>query len=209
MSPARMNTPAAAPIAAPRASPVSFSVSSALASAISSLTSSLALSPTSSTATSSSDLPRSANSVHQPLEDAGEQEGAGEGDPRDDLRPLERALRVRRAPDRLPVGAGGRRGRGRIGLRAHAGAHDRRARDRGRRRRLGRGRLNLELGGLVGLSARLLGFRLGRLRALAGLALLARELLLGLLSGLGLVVGVRRLLLGLADLGLAQLGLEL
>src|SRR3954469_15185975 len=209
MSPARMNTPAAAPIAAPRARPVSFSVSSALASAISSLTSSWARSETSSIAVSSSDLPSCANSVHQPLEDAREQERAGEDDAGLDLGTIERAgLSRRRRLDRRPVGARGGRGRRRGGLRPDARAHHARAADR-RGRDLRRGHLDLHPRGLVGLTPALLGLGLRRGRLLAGLALLARKLLLGLLRLGDLVVGLRRLLLGLAYLGLAQLGLQL
>src|SRR5829696_8243589 len=68
------------PTTAPLTSLVTFSVISALASSISSRTSSEARSETSWIARPSSDVERSsAMSVHQPLEDPGDQEGAGEG----------------------------------------------------------------------------------------------------------------------------------
>src|SRR3954452_14196347 len=72
--------PATSPTTAPLTSLVTFSVISALASSISSRTSSEARSETSWIAWPSSDVLRSSGmSVHQPLKDAGDQEGAGEG----------------------------------------------------------------------------------------------------------------------------------
>src|SRR6266536_6643498 len=87
-----MKTPAAAPIAAPRASPIAFWVSSAFASAISSRTSSVAFSLTSWIALPRSDVCWSSviPLVHEPLEDAGDDERAAEREPGDHLRALER-----------------------------------------------------------------------------------------------------------------------
>src|SRR5215218_104173 len=71
--------PATIPTTAPLTSLVTFSVISALASSIPSRTSSEARSETCWIARPSSDVEwSSATSVHQPLEDPGEQEGAGE-----------------------------------------------------------------------------------------------------------------------------------
>src|SRR5690349_2781568 len=105
MRPARMKIPAATPIAMPLASRVTFKVISALASAISSLTSSWSFSLTSWTALPRSEGSFSANSVHQSLEDAGDQEGAGERGADQHLRALERPG-LRR--DGLDLGAAGR-----------------------------------------------------------------------------------------------------
>ena len=92
MRPARMKTPAAAPTAAPLTSPETFSVISALASAISSRTSSDAFSVTSLIACAELRcLMIRHGLVDRPLEDAGDQERAREGDPRDDLGAIERA----------------------------------------------------------------------------------------------------------------------
>src|SRR5215210_2279737 len=86
--------PAAVPTAAPLASLVAFSVISAFASAISSRTSSEARSETSWTARPSSDVVWSSGmSVHQPLQDAGEDEGAGEGRADEHLGPFGARLR--------------------------------------------------------------------------------------------------------------------
>src|SRR5665809_93126 len=91
--------PATSPTTAPLTSLVTFSVISALASAISSRTSSEAVSLTCWIAWASSEEEcwLSGMSVHQPLEDAGEDEGAGE-------RGADEHLRA--------VRAGGRRARG-------------------------------------------------------------------------------------------------
>src|SRR4051794_38288385 len=198
-----MKTPAAAPTAAPLTSPVIFSVSSALASAISSRTSSDAFSLTSWTALPSSDVELSVMPlVDQPLEDAGEQERADEGDPGDDLGALERA-RVGRCRHRRGVAGRGGRGGRRVGVGAHTGGHHVGAGEvRGRR---GRSGLTTEALGLGGVPAGLLGLGRGLLGALLGLALLARELLLFLVGGLGLLVRLGRLLLGAPGIGLAQL----
>ena len=125
MRPKRTKMPAAAPTAAPLASPVTFSVISALASAISSRTSSEAFSVTSWIALRELGclVVRHA-SVDQPLEDAGDQEGAREGDPGDAPRAARagsaragarRRRRVRRT--RRP-----RRPR-RVGVRSQPGRH--------------------------------------------------------------------------------------
>src|SRR3954454_2924841 len=120
-----MKIPAAAPTAAPLASRLTFWVISALASAISSLTSSCSFSLTSWTALPRSEGSFSANSVHQSLEDAGDQERAGERDADQHLGALERPG-LRRG--RLDVGAAGRRRDGRrVGLRAQAGRRQPRA----------------------------------------------------------------------------------
>src|SRR5436305_255648 len=93
MSPARMNTPAAAPMAAARARLLTFCIISALASAISSRTSSDAFSETSWIALPSSDVCWSViASIHQPLEDAGDDEGAAEREPDAHLGTVQRAL---------------------------------------------------------------------------------------------------------------------
>ena len=128
MSPARMKMPAAAPTAAPLASPVMFSVTSALASAISSRTSSEAVSETSLTRLGQIRclMVRHA-SVDQPLEDAGEQERAGEDDPGRDLRAVERARLGRLRPRAARSAGGGGRGGRRIGVRTHARRHHVRA----------------------------------------------------------------------------------
>src|SRR4051794_41850740 len=94
-----MKIPAAAPTAAPLASRPAFWVISALASAISSLTSSWSFSLTSWTAWPRSEGWFSANSVHQSLEDAGDQERAGERGADEDLRALQRP-RLRRSEER-------------------------------------------------------------------------------------------------------------
>src|SRR4029079_6523509 len=113
MSPARMKMPAAAPTAAPLARPVTFSVISALASAISSRTSSEALSETSWIALPKSDVSWSVmRLVDQPLEDAGDQERAREGDTGDHLGPLQRARRGRLGRRRRVGGCRGRSGGG-------------------------------------------------------------------------------------------------
>src|SRR4051794_29254052 len=94
--------PATIPTTAPLTSLVTFSVISALASSISSRTSSEARSETSWIARPSSDVVRSSGtSVHQSLEDAGDQEGAGEGRSDEHLG----AVRAARGP------AAGRNGR--------------------------------------------------------------------------------------------------
>src|SRR4051794_21611585 len=167
-----MKIPAAAPTAAPLASRPAFWVISALASAISSLTSSWSFSLTSWTAWPRSEGSFSANSVHQSLEDAGDQERAGECGADQHLRALERPG-LRRGGLHLGAAGRGRDGRG-VGLRAQAGRRDARAGQRGRRpgrrRLLG---LRALAGGLLGV---LVGTRrlLGRaLRLLAGLALAA------------------------------------
>src|SRR5215218_925109 len=96
------------PTTAPLTSLVTFSVISALASSISSRTSSEARSETSWTARPSSDVEwSSAMSVHQPLEDPGEQEGAREGGCHKDLRALRRDVAGAAA-----VAAAGREGGG-------------------------------------------------------------------------------------------------
>src|SRR5690348_4180890 len=105
MRPATMKIPAVTPTATPRAMRLTFRVISALASAISSLTSSCSFSLTSWTALPRSEGSFSANSVHQSLEDAGDQECAGERGADQHLRALERPP-LRRGGLRL--GAAGR-----------------------------------------------------------------------------------------------------
>src|SRR5690348_1429445 len=153
MRPATMKIPAVTPTATPRAMRLSFWVISALASAISSLTSSWSFSLTSWTALPRSEGSFSTNSVHQSLEDAGDQEGAGERGADQHLRALERPGLGRRGGLDLGAAGRGRDGR-RVGLRAEAGRGDARARQRGRR--LGRRRLrglDAPAGGLLGVLA--------------------------------------------------------
>src|SRR5919202_1496604 len=111
--------PATIPTTAPLTSFVTFSVISALASAISSRTSSCAFSVTSWTAWASSEVWRSAISVEQSLEDAGEHEGAGEGNADLHLRPLRGGQRL---AGHGAVGRGLRDGLLDVGLRLLAGA---------------------------------------------------------------------------------------
>src|SRR5215211_1136925 len=172
--------PATVPTAAPLASLVAFSVISALASAISSRTSSEARSETSWTARPSSDVVWSSGmSVHQPLEDAGKDEGAGEGGADEDLRPF---------------GAGLRRGR---------------VRGRGARPGAAPGGLALAALRGVGLLALALGDALRLLGLLARLLLLAGQLLGALLRLPGLLLGLGGLLLGAARVGGRQLAAQL
>src|SRR5918994_2702690 len=97
-------TPATIPTTAPLASLVTFSVISALASSISSRTSREARSETSWTARPSSEVAFSSGmSVHQPLQDAGEEEGAGERRADQDLG----TLRARRGAARGERGDAG------------------------------------------------------------------------------------------------------
>src|SRR4051794_35026031 len=110
-------------------------------------------------------------SVEEPLEDAAEQEGPDEGGARLDLGALPGALlagrgRLRGAgaggTARAPGGRGGRRGR--IGVPAHAGGGDARAREPALRGLVAQAR------GLPGLVTGALGLRLGALGALGRLA---------------------------------------
>src|SRR5918994_77308 len=138
------NTPATIPTTAPLTSLVTFSVISAFASSISSRTSSEARSETSWIAWASSDVGfSSAMSVHQPLQDAGEDEGAGEGGADEDLGAL---------GSRLAAAGGERRDAGPRGA--------------GRLRGVGLGTLALgDALGLLGALARLLLLALGLLLA--------------------------------------------
>src|SRR5215218_9096349 len=107
--------PATIPTTAPLTSLVTFSVISALASSISSRTSSEARSETSWTARPSSDVEwSSATSVHQPLEDPGEQERAGEGGPHEDLGAFRRDVAGAAAAAGAACREGGGAARGRV-----------------------------------------------------------------------------------------------
>ena len=210
MSPASTKTPAAAPIAAPLARPVTFSVTSALASAISSRTSSEAFSVTSWIAFASSDVVWSGILVDQPLEDAGDQERAGEGDPRErpraaragSLAPRRQCRRLGRRPPPRAAAAGSvsepRPGAITFAPETVAGAC-----------RPGVALSTASRSASPACSRRLARLGLGALGLLVGLALLARELLFLLLGGLDGVVRLGRLLLGAACVGLAQLCTQL
>src|SRR3954447_7154363 len=203
-----MKIPAAAPTAAPLASRPAFWVISALASAISSLTSSWSFSLTSWTAWPRSEGSFSATSVHQSLEDAGDQERAGERGADQHLRAVQRPG-LRRSRLDLRAARGGGDGR-RVRLRAQARRRHPRARQRGRRLRRRRplGLLVLA-GGLRGVLAGARRLLFLALRLLTGLGLPARELLLLLLRLLDLLVGVRRRFFGAPRVGLGELGAQL
>src|SRR3954454_794122 len=205
MSPARMNTPAAAPTARPLARPLAFSLSSACASAISSRTSSETFS-----LTSWIDLPRSDVSwsairplVEDPLEDARRQEGAAEREPGPHLGALQQALSRRGALAAEAVLAAGRRGRHgrRIRVRADARGGDVAAGEPAGPRPRGRG--------LLSVAAHLRGLGLHPLGPLLELVLLARELLLGLLRLLDGLVRLPGLLLGAPRVGRRELRAQL
>ena len=112
---------------------MTFSVISALASSISSRTSSEARSETSWIAWPSSDVECSSGmSVHQPLQDAGEDEGAGEGGADQDLGTVGAGRRRRGRALRRGAARGGGRGV-RVGAAADARGRDARAGDARRR----------------------------------------------------------------------------
>ena len=207
MSPATMKMPAAAPTAAPLTSPETFSLSSALASAISSRTSSDAF--------SRDLLDRLAQLgclmvrhglVEDPLEHAREHERAGERDPRDDLRTVQRAGLGGRGLRRT-VRRGGR-GDCRIGLRAEPG-----------RGHVGAGQLGrLAARAALSCSSLAAAAACSRARVASASACSARSLALRSLresfsscfsASTTCVVGLRRLLLGAPRVGLRELGPQL